>query len=1245
MSMEEYRIDDIDSLTLNCGISPSLKNIEMNQLSDEIMFICNNIIFDDFDHDFYKKVLTNGILTKEQFDKLEILNEKDLESSKYEIDNDGTRKKLNLEENDITNLLPKIMKAHLFPSNINDVSSYNMVLKMTDFKVTVENLIEKLEFINTKKTRLEGPKMMINSIIFIYIAVVVVLFITYISFKFGGEENAGKADNYNIGFVSTSAYIYLFSKLKDHYFEYSELQGQMGHYDENICASLANIIKNIKSIYKYLLNIKRTDQEYIKICKDNIKDQAVQLYKFVHTDEVFKQARAHFKTTVNSINSFIDKQKKYLLKVHNTNMDVKNNNEYMEDFYNILLKGHGTKLLKVDEKDTPLEKRKKLRTIGENTIPWDTYIINNFIHKVIQMNTIKTKSKKFELDETDKKNFMMYLTDILFFLKTIKNNGLPEYDQIKKLIFPVNMEDHTNFTIDSFIEFVNPNLNADSTSIQTTDSVLRYFETTVLNYYKENGLFGETTVATDNSFLAKITKRNSNVSSIKVEYSEFAKALKKRILVDDDLTDEGSFGRVFEKITNDFIENTEDYKLKENIVMRYMTFMFKNDEQFDNDKSAPMILSNIRFVVGKIMKKVAQSQTIRNDLMDSKKINTAKYISFMNFESKMSELNATDVNNFFEYIKKTKETIKGFRRYTKTEEILFSKKEQISDIYSKLHRDIFIVFGIILAVFIYEEYFKEKFAKADMEGVRVVGKAAYKVGEKVGKNAKLAANYAADEGAKAARGVYNTTGKVTRGVYNKTGEAATSTYAQVTNLPTRLKTGVNDLQTMRKNLSTAAIQTSNAIKKRSNDYAEAATSKRKAVEQEQKGGNDEDAMSRAAAAGAFDVKVNPNSTEPVKQSVKEESQPVKEESQTEKEAKETEKALSFNKYISMSLIIVVYGIFMTFTKSYLMKHEADLQYDKVINVVNTTKFETEFYRLTEAFEDYKTNRTTENCKKVYNSLIQVLDMYDKCNFIKSSIKSTPFPVAEMWTNGIVLVIFLAVLYITFVQTDVNSYWENQNRLDELLNSLDNIGSSDNEAEMVKNIEKELNKEKNDLTKAIDNYDWHNAKKYIRDMYGINKEVKDEIQKVFDDNSQKTGDKKISNEEKKEAYETLIDKLEADMEKAQDEKEQKDEKDEKEQKGGMATGYPMGMGMIDPTKLVPTNNKAQLQKKLLEQYTNQTNAVQSQIIKMKRDTKYVNLSMSIMILMFGSYFCVTILNNTRNYQNMLVSGGTIFRDCL
>ena len=1185
MSMEDYIIDDINSLTLNCGISPSLKNVEMNQLSDEIMFICNNIIFDDFDHDTYK----------DETDKL------------------------------------TFMTSKLFP-NKEDRMDNNMVKKMPDFKVTLESLIEKLDFINSKKTRLEGPKMVINAIIFIYIFVVVALFITYMSFKFGDAKFADQADNYDIGFVSTPAYIYLFSKLKDHYFEYSELQGQMGHYDENICGSLANIIKTIKSIYKNLLQLNNIDS-----CKETICADAVELYELVYVKDVFRQARAHFKTTVSSINAFVDKQKKYLLKVHNINMDVKNNNEYMEEFYNIILKGYGIKLLKGAK--TPIEIRNDLiqdlnksvtitKTVSSinatvnstaNTISkvvnnaaktilntetnegfqaeedtkenkstevsrsaWDTYIIEKFIDKVIVMNKIKLNSAQ---SVDDNRNFMKNLTEILYFLKKIKIEDLPEYDQIKKLIFPVNMEDFTEYSTDSFIELINPSLKVDSVSIETTDSVLRYFETTVFDYYIDNNLIN-TNDNDDNktydSFLAKITKRNSNVSMIKARYSEFINVMKSRILVDDDLTDDGLFGSVFEKMTNNFIENTEDYKLNENIVMRYMTFMFKNDEQFNNTSSAPMVLSNIRFVVGKIMKKVTQVQTIRNDLMDSEKINTAKYISFLSFESKLSELNDTELKSFFEYIKKTKETIKSFRRYTKTEEIMFSKKEQINNIYSKVHRDIFIVMGIILYVFLYEQYFKDKFAKIKLKEIEARGKAVYKgVKESaVGRTAASAAASAASATTRAAARAADT--------------------------------GVKTASAVGRTTASAANKAASAVGRTA---ARAATAARKLFK---KGGED-----------------NTNDSVTTDKPVK---KPVNEESQYEKDTKETEKALSFNKYINMSLIVVVYGIMLTFTKSYLMKHTADLQYDKVTNVVNTTKFETEFFKLTEEFEEYKKTRSTDNCKKVYHCLINVLDIYDKCNFIKSSIKSTPFPLAEMWTNGIVLLIFLAILYITFVQTDVDSYWKNQDKLDELLNNLNNMGSAENQAEMIKNIEKNLNKEKLDLKKAIENNDWNNAKNYMYDIYGINEDVKSEIDKVFDANSEKTG-KKISKADKEKAYQDLVDKLEKDMKVAQEEKEKK----KNEQQGGMTTSFPMTM--IDPTKFIPTNNKAQVEKKLFEKYTNQVNTVKAQLNMMKRDTKYVNLSMSILILMFGSYFCVTILNNTRAYQNMLVSSGDVYRDCL
>ena len=306
MSSTDYRIDDINSLILNCAISPSLKNVEMNQLNDIIKHICDNIIFYEINHDTYKEETTD----KTSF-----------------------------------------MKGHIFSNTYKDVKNSKIYIKIDEFKLSIEDLIVRLDFINTKKLRLEGPKMLITTIIYVYTIIVFVLLFTYLSYKYGGPEYVGKADNYDIGFVSSTAYIYLFSQLKDHYFEYSELQGQMGDYDEKVCTTISNIIVNIKTIYTHLLKL---IEEPAKIsCFETITDAAVELYERIYIKDVFRQAREHFKTTVNSINSFIDKQKRYLLKVHNTNMDEKNNNEYMEDFYNILLKGHGKQILQVTDDDKP----------------------------------------------------------------------------------------------------------------------------------------------------------------------------------------------------------------------------------------------------------------------------------------------------------------------------------------------------------------------------------------------------------------------------------------------------------------------------------------------------------------------------------------------------------------------------------------------------------------------------------------------------------------------------------------------------------------------------------------------------------------------------------------------------------------------------------------------------------------------------------------------------------------------------
>ena len=68
------------------------------------------------------------------------------------------------------------------------------------------------------------------------------------------------------------------------------------------------------------------------------------------------------------------------------------------------------------------------------------------------------------------------------------------------------MENHTEFTTDSFIEYINQK----GVNDQLSENVLQYFKTTVLDYYIDNNLIAKKkdtdTNEVHNSFLSKITK-------------------------------------------------------------------------------------------------------------------------------------------------------------------------------------------------------------------------------------------------------------------------------------------------------------------------------------------------------------------------------------------------------------------------------------------------------------------------------------------------------------------------------------------------------------------------------------------------------------------------------------------------------------------------------------------------------------------------------------------------------------------
>jgi hypothetical protein len=389
-----------------------------------------------------------------------------------------------------------------------------------------------------------------------------------------------------------------------------------------------------------------------------------------------------------------------------------------------------------------------------------------------------------------------------------------------------------------------------------------------------------------------------------------------------------------------------------------------------------------------------------------------------------------------------------------------------------------------------------------------------------------------------------------------------------------------------------------------------------------------------------------------------------------------------NIMIQVAGVLVLWAIFFTFVKSYLMKHKADLNYDKVVNVMNTTKFEYEFNKLNRRFSEYSVSRSTKKCKEIYYSLINVLEVYEKCNFIKNSMKHTPFPMTEMWTNGIVLIVFIAIVYIAFTGTGVKQYWTNKNKLDDLVKEIQTAfanpedrqlkSNSDVEKAEEEDLKAELQRrnlkaegDKKTLRKRLiqDNNTAEQLKEKIfatakrkasadksklktkfnnllesQEFDLLSKEIRDYIQPLKGFPLQKGIDIK-------KQLDTIDSSVKLDAEKNNDFLDIINELFDEAPKGAFAAAEGEGQSGGGGGQVGGEELSLAEQREILKQYMDRYQSINAQIIGMERDSTYLNSVVAMCILLFGSYFCVKIYANTTRYENMLTSGGSYSRECL
>jgi len=1225
--------DVINIMSLNCGQNPNLTDLDLNRISDDINYICNDLLF------------------------LEILRE---------------------ENNDVKELLDKHVHAlkEQQPVNANDKKKIDDMLfegedaaflkKRRDFAISLENLSEKLDSINTKKDSYAFFENITTGIVIMYI-----LFYIWSGYKFSTSLTSkdfkiqSDAEKYNIGFVSNIAYIYMLTTLSTSFFQYNKLNATMGDLDTSICAGLSDIIASIKSIYQesgYYLEKLASGNNAAEDCKIKVLRQMYKVYYLKYTRNIFIAAKSEFKQTVNSINKFVSKQKKFLLKADNIDVEFTNDNAAFEECYNILLHNHGIKLFKGTK--SPVEKRAEISKRYNNSNQYSQY--ENFLKDEFFAPYISFLS----LLNPDKPNHdTSKLKDFLVTLDLINENSLPEYKECLELIFPIALNEYSDFTTDTYVNFVRKYLIDDpDAKILYNPNIDDYFKA-VREYHIQGGnmviLDDESgmidAVQTTAIMFTRIQQRKSNSSTIITKYRDFQKATRTRVLIPEDINDPKYFKEVFDTIRQHFIELTSEYKLNENIIMRFMTANLREDESFDNDPGKrSMVLSNIKFIVSNITVTMEISQQFRKNMLDGSGINMNKYISFLKFENKLQQLDQVDLEQLNKYVNKTNETIRTFRKYVKSEEILFSKRFQKMAIFDDMWQSTLIGGAILMVV-----QFTAMYGFSDRD---VLNKA-------------MAMASSAKTGAKTLAKGAKSTGKATasglKNVASSTSSAYKSARSKFPKKPTASTT-----------TSAPPPVTQGGIDPTWSEYKQ--------------GGDGEEMQGDKKALGVKKLDA------------------------------EDEKPDWMTITVKVSSIIVLYGIFFTFVKSYLMKHKADLNYDKVINVLNTTKFEYEFSKLTRYFKEYTRSKSSKNCKKVYHSLIKVCEIYDKCNFIKNSMKRTPFPVTEMWVNGVVMAIFLGVMYVAFIGTGVQDYWKNKDRLDQLVKDIEktfavgkdegaiptkddlentkdypdekikkmletrDLSTDGDRDELVNRLDealqpqrenqeevlqraiekskKERKKQKKTFTNYLENQEYQKASSELRNYISelpksqnLKDSMKKNEEKLDEIDSELTADPK--DDAAKTKLKELIDELFSSKALSNRIKEmnkkqviEQSEVESNIQSGGesepaqqinnnaammnpMMGMNPMGMGMGMGMMNMQMNSDAVMQKEMLKDYMNRYQNINAQLISMERESGYLNIVLAASILLFGTYFCTKIMGNTDRYQSLLTSGGSFIKDCL
>lgn len=172
--------------------------------------------------------------------------------------------------------------------------------------------------------------------------------------------------------------------------------------------------------------------------------------------------------------------------------------------------------------------------------------------------------------------------------------------------------------------------------------------------------------------------------------------------------------------------------------------------------------------------------------------------------------------------------------------------------------------------------------------------------------------------------------------------------------------------------------------------------------------------------------------------------------------------IKYNKIVKVSIYFSIWLLSFMVLYIYLKKHQSTVEYNKLISKMNTKKLMDQVKRYNEKCKVYYSLAFPSNVmdkeqelnisglmeakKDLYKELIKTIELYDKCNYIRTTSGDSPFPYNEVMISIILLSIVVGIIVISNIQNNPFNVVGKSAKLK-------SIGKSISELNLFNNIQK------------------------------------------------------------------------------------------------------------------------------------------------------------------------------------------------